>query len=152
MLAGCCRIVTTRARSASLEIVLDLAPQLPPVQADERRIKQIVLNLLSNAIKFTPPGGRIVVAAGALASGEVSISVSDTGIGMKPEDVSVALEPFRQIDSALTRRFDGTGLGLPLVQRLVHLHCGSLTIESALNVGTVVTVKLPASRCSREVA
>jgi signal transduction histidine kinase len=131
---------------------VNIAPELPLVRADERRLKQIVLNLLSNAVKFTPAGGRIVITAGMLHSGEPIIAVSDTGIGMRGEDVTLALEPFRQIDGALNRRYEGTGLGLPLVQRLVQLHGGTLSIKTAPGAGTTITLRLPADRCIREVA
>jgi signal transduction histidine kinase len=93
-----------------------------------------------------------MVSSRALPSGDVTISVADTGIGMRPEDVKLALEPFRQIDGALNRRYEGTGLGLPLVQRLVQLHGGSLAIQTAPGVGTTITLRLPADRCIREVA
>jgi signal transduction histidine kinase len=148
----CIRIIEGRAKEAELDIKVDVPTDIPLVRADERRLKQIVLNLLSNAVKFTPAGGRIMVSSRALPSGDVTISVADTGIGMRPEDVKLALEPFRQIDGALNRRYEGTGLGLPLVQRLVQLHGGSLAIQTAPGVGTTITLRLPADRCIREVA
>jgi signal transduction histidine kinase len=147
LIASCEGIVAVRASSAGLTLELELPAGLPALRADARRMKQIVLNLLSNAVKFTPSGGRIVVSAEARAGGDLRIAVSDTGIGMRPEDVAIALEPFRQIDSALNRRYEGTGLGLPLVQRLVALHGGTLTIDTTPDVGTTVTIILPAGRC-----
>ena len=111
-----------------------------------------VFHLLSNAVKFTQAGGHVRISASMLHSGEPIIVVSDTGIGMRPEDVKLALEPFRQIDGALNRRYEGTGLGLPLVQRLVQLHGGSLSIKTAPGAGTTITLRLPADRCIREVA
>jgi signal transduction histidine kinase/HAMP domain-containing protein len=152
VVATCNRIIAGRAKEAELEVAVNIAPELPLVRADERRLKQIVLNLLSNAVKFTPAGGRIVITASTRHSGEPIIAVSDTGIGMRPEDVMLALEPFRQIDGALNRRYEGTGLGLPLVQRLVQLHGGSLSIKTAPGAGTTITLCLPAERCIREVA
>jgi signal transduction histidine kinase/HAMP domain-containing protein len=152
VVATCNRIIMGRAKEADLNVSIDVPNDIPPVRADERRLKQIVLNLLSNAVKFTPAGGKIVVAARALVNGDVTISVCDTGIGMRPEDVKLALEPFRQIDGALNRRYEGTGLGLPLVQRLVQLHGGSLAIQTAPGSGTTITLRLPADRCIREVA
>lgn len=152
VLASCHRIISGRAKEAALDVKVNVMPELPPVRGDERRLKQIVLNLLSNAVKFTPAGGSVVVSAIMLHSGELVISVADTGIGMRPEDVKLALEPFRQLDGALNRRYEGTGLGLPLVQRLVQLHGGTLSIKTAPGAGTTITLRFPANRCVREVA
>ena len=105
----------------------------------------MLLNLLSNAVKFTPPGGRIAIGAKETGEG-VAIAVSDTGIGMREEDIPIALSRFGQIDATLARKFEGTGLGLPLAKQMVELHGGALTIESALGVGTTVTVTLPRER------
>jgi signal transduction histidine kinase len=110
-------------------------------------LKQVILNLLSNAVKFTPRGGRVVASARALPTGETVVSVADTGIGMQPHEVPIALEAFRQIESALNRRHEGTGLGLPLAKNLVELHGGTLAIDTAPGEGTTVTVTLPAERC-----
>jgi signal transduction histidine kinase len=107
---------------------------------------------MSNAVKFTQRGGRITVAAGARADGAWTLSVADTGIGMKPEEIPLALEPFRQLSSGHTRRYEGTGLGLPLALQLAELHGGSLEIASAPGKGTTVTLVLPASRVLRQVA
>jgi signal transduction histidine kinase len=112
-------------------------------------IKQILLNLLSNAVKFTPSGGRITVLARTAAHDVLELAVADTGIGMAPKDIPTALEPFGQVDSTLSRKFQGTGLGLPLVKALAELHGGTLAIDSALGVGTTVTVRFPASRTRR---
>jgi len=118
---------------------------LPVIRADERKLKQILINLLSNAVKFTPEGG-IVTISGAVSEDGISITVSDTGIGMAPEDIERAMQPFGQLDSRLNRRHEGTGLGLPLTNSLVELHDGHLQIESQPGVGTRVTVHLPAWR------
>ena len=111
--------------------------------ADSFRLKQILLNLLSNAIKFTPAGGSVMVAAGMTPQGDVAISVEDTGIGMEPEDIPRALEPFGQLAGSQTRSHQGTGLGLPITRRLVELHQGHLAITSASGQGTTVTIILP---------
>jgi len=152
IIADCERIIAARAREAGLHVAVDLAADRPMLRADKLRLKQIILNLLSNAVKFTPPGGRVTISARSRANGEFALAVADTGIGMKPEEVPLALEPFRQIDSAFNRRYEGTGLGLPLVQRLAALHGGSLAIDTAPEAGTTVTITLPAKRCIREVA
>jgi two-component system cell cycle sensor histidine kinase PleC len=115
------------------------------LQADSKRMRQILLNLLSNAVKFTPEGGTVSVCAGR-RDGAYVIAVSDTGIGMASEQIPKALERFGQIDSSLSRRHEGTGLGLPLTKCLVELHGGTLTIDSTVNKGTTVIASLPESR------
>ena len=113
---------------------------------DKTKLKQIIINLLSNAIKFTPPGGSVGISAAADEDGGISLIIRDTGIGMSREEVQVALELFRQVDNSLSRRFEGTGLGLPLAAQLTELHGGTLTIESTPGKGTAVMVRLPANR------
>jgi signal transduction histidine kinase len=142
---ACRRVLAAKADTASVQLVLDLAPGLQRVRADELRLKQILLNLLSNAVKFTPAGGKVTVTASTASAGMV-ITVADTGIGMEAADIPVALEPFRQIDGALSRSYEGTGLGLPLAKRLAELHGGWLQIESAPKQGTTVRLHLPAER------
>lgn len=110
------------------------------VYADERAFRQILLNLLSNAIKFTPEGGTISIDADVDDQGRLVIQVIDTGIGISAEDLDSVLEPFKQLESSFARTYEGTGLGLPLTQRLVELHNGALDIDSAPGLGT--TVKL----------
>jgi signal transduction histidine kinase len=129
---------------AKVTFAVEVAPDLPRVMGDAVRLRQILLNLLSNASKFTPEGGRIVLKSYTDGeTGDVLVSVSDTGIGMRPEDIPVALEPFGQIDSSLARRYEGTGLGLPLTKLLVEKHGGTLEIVSSPGNGTTVTVRLP---------
>src|SRR5690606_32434047 len=106
---------------------------------------QIALNLLSNAVKFTGRGGKVRLSAAAEGDTLV-IEVADTGIGMAPEHIPVALERFGQVDGSLERRYEGTGLGLPLTKKLVELHGGRLELESKLGVGTKVRVLLPLGR------
>jgi two-component system cell cycle sensor histidine kinase PleC len=115
---------------------------------DKTKLKQIILNLLSNAIKFTPEGGAADISATAKEHGGISLMIRDTGIGMSSKEIQVALELFRQVDNSLSRRFEGTGLGLPLAVQLTELHGGTLTIESTPGKGTTVTVRLPAHRIS----
>jgi len=121
------------------------------LHVDERRFRQILLNLLSNAVKFTNSGGRIEIAAIPCADKGLTLEIRDNGIGMKPEDIPKALSPFGQIDSALNRQYEGTGLGLPLVKEFVELHDGILELSSEINVGTTATIWLPASRLSANV-
>jgi len=127
-----------------------VTPDLPPLLADERKLKQILINLLSNAVKFTPAGGAIRMAAAPdPANGELVITVSDTGIGIAPADIARVMEPFGQVDNPINRKYRGTGLGLPLTKGLVELHGGSFQLESTPGVGTTVTIRLPARRLKR---
>ncbi|GAB2178722.1 PAS domain-containing sensor histidine kinase [Dongia sp. agr-C8] len=121
-------------------------PRLPLLFADERAVRQIILNFLSNAAKFTPRGGRIEIAARQAPDGGLEISVADTGIGMAPEDIPRALSPFDQLEDSWDRRYEGTGLGLPLTNALLTLHEGKLEIVSAPGQGTTVTARFPAHR------
>ncbi len=135
------------ARAERSGIALTLALEGPRrLRADEARFRQIVRNLLSNAVAFTPSGGRIRIATAADANGDFLLTISDTGIGMTQAEIEVALEPFRQVDSQLTRRVGGLGLGLPIAKRLVELHGGALGLESAPGRGTTLTVRLPRER------
>jgi PAS domain S-box-containing protein len=138
--------IEQRAADVGLTLVKDVPPDMPPVLADERLIRQATINLLSNAVKFTPAGGRVALRAGLASDGGAWLAVADTGIGIAPESIATALEPFGQVDSSLSRRYEGTGLGLPLVSSIVELHQGSMAIDSAVGAGTTVTMKLPPSR------
>jgi len=143
---SCLRLIKERAKAGKLTLAATLAPDLPPLQADERAVKQILINLLSNATKFTPPGGQITVGARTDEAGDYLIWVADSGIGIAEKDMPKALAAFSQVDSALNRKYAGTGLGLPLVRLLAELHGGTMTLESQLGVGTTVTVRLPQKR------
>jgi len=109
---------------------------------DERKIKQILLNLLSNAVKFTPEGGRIGINA-RQADGSVEISVSDTGIGISPEDQAKIFEEFRQVGSNYAHKTEGTGLGLTLAKKFVELHGGRIWVESEVGKGSTFSFTLP---------
>ena len=139
------RMVEGQAASNGVAIQQEVAHDLPILRADERRIRQIMLNLLSNAIKFTPRGGAVRLIA-YVDEREFVVQVADTGIGMAKEDIPRALERFGQLDSDLNRKYEGTGLGLPLTKKLAELHGGRLEIESELCVGTKVTVAFPSER------
>ena len=145
LIEECVRLVRGRAAEHDLRIRLAMGA-LSPLFVDRLRVKQILLNLLSNAIKFTPKGGQVSVDATCEADGQLVIHICDTGIGIAPDMIALAFEPFRQVDSILSRKFEGTGLGLPLVKTFVELHGGNVTIESALGKGTTVTVRFPQSR------
>ena len=109
---------------------------------DERKIRQVLLNLLSNAVKFTPEGGRITVRA-APADGSVEVSVSDTGIGIAPEDQEAIFQEFRQVGTDYARKREGTGLGLALARRFVDLHGGRIWVKSRPGEGSTFTFTLP---------
>ncbi len=143
---SCLELVQGRAALGHVALHSEIAPDLPMLHADPVRLQQILLNLLSNAIKFTKPGGRVTISAATSFDGAVRFAVADTGVGMNPAEVAIALEVFGQVNSAVSRRHEGTGLGLPLARLLTELHGGALHVESEKGVGTVVTVVLPASR------
>jgi signal transduction histidine kinase len=115
--------------------------RLGQIQADERKIRQVVLNLLSNAIKFTPDGGRIGVRA-IPSDDAVEVSVSDTGVGIASEDQEAIFEEFRQVGTA-ARKVEGTGLGLALSRKFVELHGGRIWVESEVEVGSTFTFTIP---------
>jgi PAS domain S-box-containing protein len=141
------RLVRGRAENGSVRLLNGIARgAVPRVLADERAVKQILLNLLSNAVKFTREGGRVAVGAELRADGSLAVTIDDTGIGIAPENIPRALAPFSQVDSSLTRRYEGTGLGLPLVKSLIELHGGTLQLESEERKGTLATVVFPAER------
>jgi PAS domain S-box-containing protein len=144
VIEGCLRLVDGRAREARLRIATDL-PDLPiRLEADPLRLRQVLLNLVTNAIKFTPAGGSITIGARRVdGAPELAFFVADTGIGMTPEEVAVAQQPFGQVANAMTREHSGAGLGVPLAVGLVKLHGGRLVIESEPGQGTRVTVTLP---------
>ncbi len=150
------RLIRERARSAGVDLVADTDSQvLPKLRADRRMLKQILVNLLSNAVKFTPEGGRVTVSAHCDPGSGYALSVADTGIGIAFDDIPKALARFEQVDAKLDRRYEGTGLGLPLSKALVELHGGSLELESEVGVGTTITIRFPAGRVepsSRDVA
>ncbi|QDJ08710.1 Sensory transduction protein kinase [Roseomonas mucosa] len=145
------RILLGAARRGGTDLVLDLPDALPPVPADARRLRQVLLNLISNAVKFTPAGGRITLAArllpmGAVAGGEAAameISVTDTGIGMAPEDIPRAFEPFTQLEDGHARRYGGSGLGLYLARTLSEAMGMRLWLDSTAGQGTTARLLIP---------
>jgi signal transduction histidine kinase len=140
------QLVSAPMREGKLTEVIELPPDLPLLYADELKTKQALLNLVTNAVKFTPPGGRIEIAARFDPEIGITLTVSDTGIGIAPGDLDRVLQPFEQADSSLSRSQQGTGLGLPLVKAIIELHGGAVTLRSALDVGTRVSVTFPSHR------
>jgi PAS domain S-box-containing protein len=131
-----------------------ISPDLPNLLVDERRVRQVLINLLSNAVKFTPEGGKITLevghnqyidadVGGATPRKYIRISVIDNGIGIDPKNIGKLFQPFIQIDSALNRKYDGTGLGLALVKRIVELHGGQVNLTSEVGVGSCFSIDLP---------
>lgn len=139
-------LVEERATDGGIAIKARVARNLPKLRADGRKVKQVVINLLSNAVKFTRSGGKIVVSAEVRAAGRLAISVADSGVGIKAQDLDRIMRPFEQVDGALDRNYQGTGLGLPLSKALVELHGGSFELTSEVEVGTTVTAYFPADR------
>jgi signal transduction histidine kinase len=134
-----------RADKLGVTLRTRIAPDMPLVYGDELRIRQVLINLVSNAVKFTP-NGTVDMVARLDGAGALRLDVRDTGIGMDAAGIEQALKPFGQVDSGLSRKFEGTGLGLPLAKSLVELHGGTLAIVSEHGSGTVVSVVLPAWR------
>jgi signal transduction histidine kinase len=140
------QLTANRVAAAGVTETIDIPDDLPAVQGDERKTKQILLNLIVNAVKFTPPGGRITVTAHFEPVYGLGITVADTGIGIAEENLDRVLKPFEQVDSSLSRQHQGTGLGLPLVKAIIEMHGGRLRLESRLGEGTRVTVIFPQER------
>jgi signal transduction histidine kinase/HAMP domain-containing protein len=141
VLEDCLSMVREQCATAGLSLSVTGMEHPLPMNGDGAKLRQIFLNLLSNAIKFTEKGG-ITLCAGAM-DGCVSVTVADTGIGMDAEDMKIAFQPFGQVDNRLERRYEGTGLGLPLTKALVELHKGAIVVDSARGKGTRVTVSFP---------
>ena len=130
-------------------IEIDMPLDMPSLTIDPRRVAQALGNLLANALKFTPTDGQVRLVAQPAPDGGMLMIVKDTGIGMAEETIAAALEPFRQVDGSLARRFEGAGLGLSISKALIELHGGTLSIESAVGEGTSVTLALPANRVAQ---
>lgn len=146
LLRICTTLVAGRAEEAKVKVIVQTQADLPHLMADELRIKQIVLNLLSNAVKFSPAGGEVHLDARLNKDGELAISVTDSGCGMTPDEVAIALQPFGQVSSTIAKSKEGTGLGLPLARRMTEIHGGRLEISSTPGQGTTVSAILPATR------
>jgi len=140
------------AQHGGVELKVQVSSGLPLIHADPQRLRQIIVNLMSNAVKFTPTGGNVSLAVGIGHDGGLAITVTDTGIGMSPEQVQIALKPFGQVDDTLARRHEGAGLGLPLTRHFLDLHQGTIEIDSVPNIGTRIIARLPAARTLNRIA
>jgi signal transduction histidine kinase len=145
MVNSVCRLIQPSIDQGILSLSVNMPPGSIPLYADERMAKQMLLNLLSNACKFTPPHGRIECSV-SIDDAAIRFAVTDTGIGIPAEDLEQVLRPFVQVESSLSRRHEGTGLGLALVKMMAELHGGRLHLESEVGRGTTATVALPLSR------
>jgi two-component system cell cycle sensor histidine kinase PleC len=144
---GAVQQLDRQIQDSGVAVSMEIDPRVPAMQSDETKLKQILLNVISNGLKFTPSGGRVTIKV--VASGDdrlVRFEISDTGIGISADDVPIALAPFGQVDSALNRRYQGAGLGLPLAKGLAELLGGTLEIAGAPGSGTTVAIILPAQR------
>jgi signal transduction histidine kinase len=146
LMQGVARVMDARVEQTGISFRVDIPDNFPSAVIDGRKIKQVLLNLLSNAVKFTQREGTVTLSASLRPNNEIVLAVSDNGIGMTETEIVLALEPFRQVDGSLSRRHDGTGLGLPLSRSLVELHGGELKVGSQRGEGTTVEVVLPSWR------
>jgi len=152
VLQSCLTPTKQGAEAGDIEVVCNIASDLPSLFCEERKLKQIIINLLSNAIKFTPRDGRVMTRLQIGSDDSFEVQVADTGIGIAHNDIPKALSPFSQIDSDLNRKYEGTGLGLPLTTALVELHGGTLSLHSTVGIGTTVNARFPAERVVWETA
>ena len=143
---ACLAMLNEQALTAALELSRIEHGQLLVLKGDEKKFRQIVINLVSNAIKFTPDGGRVTIETGLAGDGRLRVVVADTGIGIAPEYIVKAMAPFSQVDNTLARKYEGTGLGLPITKALTELHGGTLELRSRVGEGTTVIVHFPAER------
>ncbi|MBF0563428.1 MAG: HAMP domain-containing histidine kinase, partial [Alphaproteobacteria bacterium] len=144
LLDRCIGMLTQKAQSKHVSIVLEPSPTLW-LRADERRMRELLLSILDNAIKFNNDGGQVVVSLTCDVEGVV-VTIADNGPGIAPDILARIFDPFTQGDASIDRRYDGIGLGLPIVQRFAHLHGGQVELDSELGHGTTVRVRLPAER------
>jgi cell cycle sensor histidine kinase DivJ len=137
------RLVSGRANTNGVALNLALTDGLPKLLVDRRAILRVLVNLLTNAVKFTPKGGSVTISATAIEPGGIAIEVADTGIGIAARDLKRVLEPFVQAEDAQSRSQQGTGLGLPIAKGLVEQSGGEFRLESELDRGTTVKLRLP---------
>lgn len=148
IIKSCVRFVLPRAEEAKVNLLEKMPKEHIILKADSKRLKQILLNLLSNAVKFTPENGNVTLMARINNDGSLTIEVSDTGIGIAQQDISKAMATFGQVDSKLSRRYEGTGLGLPLTKKLTELMGGVFEIKSEVGLGTTITLSFSKEKLS----
>ena len=140
------RLMSDNAAQRDITLTCTCPAKLPLLRADRSMVTRIIMNLVSNAVKFTEPGGHVDVVAAHETGGDLILAVSDDGVGISERELELVMQPFVQADSSLSRKHEGTGLGLPLTKKMVELHGGRLELESAPGVGTTVRVNFPGSR------
>ena len=150
LLDGTLFLFHEKARKHRITLSAEISDEIDMINADKTKIKQVTLNLLANAMKFTPDGGSVGVRA-TRHNGEVRVEVWDTGIGMSPEDCEKLFQPFVQLDNTLTRKYEGTGLGLHLSRKFVELHGGRLWVESAPGKGSRFSFTIPSCAQPRNI-
>lgn len=146
VIGSACMLLQGRAASRNVRLALDVKKALPSLRGDRDRLQQIVVNLVSNAVKFTPAGGAVTVGCDLLPDGRLAITVSDTGVGIPEDKLSVIWRPFGQVDNGHQNGREGTGLGLPMAAQLVRLHGGRIDVSSVPGAGSTFTVIFPADR------
>jgi signal transduction histidine kinase len=142
---SCLLITEAKAREKGIAVEATLPEGPLSMYADPLRLKQVLINLMSNAVKFTPDNGQVTISVSPRLPGMMSIEICDNGVGMTPSEIETALRPFGQVEQGFNKRYEGTGLGLPISAALVGLHGGSLKVESQKGKGTRVTVLMPKS-------
>ncbi len=142
-------MLAEQAEKSAVTLVRETPAPLPNFRGDEQKFKQVILNLLSNAIKFTPEGGSVTLEAAVEEDGALRVAVIDTGIGIAPEDLDKVMAPFMQVESVHSRKYEGTGLGLPISRALTELHGGEFTLTSEIDAGTTIVTRFPTSRLER---
>ena len=140
---ACVTMLSTVALDAKVQVECTMDEDLPQIRVDPVKLRQIILNILGNAIKFTPEDGHISIMGVRDGSDYIKIQIRDSGVGIPADQIPTALEPFRQVETGLNRKFGGTGLGLPIAKALCEAHRGSLKVESVVNKGTEVIITLP---------
>ncbi|MGH6873785.1 MAG: sensor histidine kinase [Aestuariivirgaceae bacterium] len=152
VLSSCLVIIEGRAKEKQIAISNLCPADLPTIHADPLKVKQILINLLSNAVKFTPAGGRVSIEGRAGPEGFVTLTITDTGIGMTLQELEIAKRPFGQVESSLSRTHEGTGLGLPISVALARLHGGNIRIDSQKGKGTRICLELPTQQFKERLA
>jgi signal transduction histidine kinase len=138
-----CAVAKPLAQKKAMQIALHVASELGKVTLDQQKFKQVLYNLVSNAVKFTDEGGQVKILAEPMGADRFTLAVTDTGIGIKPEDTQRLFQEFEQMESGAARRYAGTGLGLALTRKMVELQGGVITVQSELGKGSTFTVVLP---------
>ena len=151
LLHAAARRADPEAQAAEIGLAVDVAAGIPALCADQRRLAQTLDHLIGNAVKFTEPGGSVTLTAAVRPDGWLVLAVADTGIGIAEPDLERVFEPFTQIDSALSRRFQGSGLGLYVARALTEAHGGRLVLTSRLGVGTLAEIRMPPERVASSV-